>query len=155
MALSRAYELIDTKLTRDSSIALDELVKAELGPYRIEAPERIDIDGPTLTISNDKAIALGIVLNELATNALKYGALSTPSGKIAVKWFFENSHLILEWRESGGPSVQTSAVESFGSRLLRRVVEGQLLGSITRQLRRDGVFCTLDIPGIANASTPA
>jgi two-component sensor histidine kinase len=155
VALSRAYELIDTKLTRDSSIALDELVKAELGAYRIDAPARVTIEGPGVTLPNDKAIGLGIVLNELATNALKYGALSTPAGTVSVTWFIEDSHLVLEWREQGGPSVQTAAIESFGSRLLRRIVEGQLLGNITRQLRRDGVFCTLDVPDIASASAPA
>lgn len=155
LALSRAYELIDSKLIRDASIGLDDLVKAELGPYRVETPDRVIIDGEDIVVPSDKAIALGIVLNELATNALKYGALSTPTGKIAVSWTNEAGHLVLEWQESGGPAVQAAAVESFGSRLMRRVIEGQLGGNVTRQLRRDGVFCTLEVPAIASASTPA
>jgi len=155
VALSRAYELIDMKLTRDASIGFADLVRAELGAYQMDEPDRIAIDGETLVLKSDKAISLGIVLNELATNALKYGALSTPAGKVSVNWFVEDNHLIVEWRESGGPAVQVAAVESFGSRMLRRVVEGQLGGTITRQLRRDGVFCSLDIPGIASASAPA
>lgn len=155
VALSRAYELIDMKLTRDASIGFADLVRAELGAYQMDEPDRIAIDGETLVLKSDKAISLGIVLNELATNALKYGALSTPAGKVSVNWFVEDNHLIVEWRESGGPAVQAAAVESFGSRMLRRVVEGQLGGTITRQLRRDGVFCSLDIPGIASASAPA
>lgn len=155
VALARAYELIDTKLARDSSINLADLVRAELGAYQIDAPDRIVIEGPELVISSEKAIPLGIVLNELATNALKYGGLSRPTGRVAVQWFIEEKRLIIEWLESGGPAVQAAAVESFGSHMMRRVVEGQLLGTITRQLRRDGVFCTLDIPGIASASAPA
>lgn len=153
--LARAYELIDGKLARDASIALLDLVKGELGAYMIEMPDRIVIEGAALSLPSQKATALGIAINELAANALKYGALSRPSGKVSVRWFVEDGRLVLEWEESGGPAVQAAAIESFGSRMLRRVIEGRLAGNLTRQLRRDGVFCTLEIPGVASASAPA
>lgn len=154
-SLSRAYDLVDRKLVRESTIPIDELVKAELGVYRVEAPDRIVIEGDALRIAGDKAITLGIVLNELSTNALKYGALSTPAGQVSVQWGVERDVLVLRWEENGGPSVQSAAVESFGSRLVRRLVEGRLMGSVTRQLRRDGVYCIIEVPGFAGASAPA
>lgn len=154
-ALARAYELVDRKLVRDSTIPLDELVKAELGVYRLDAPDRIAIEGGMVRLGGDQAIALGLVLNELSTNAVKYGALSTPAGQVSVLWSIERDLLVLRWEETGGPAVQSAAVESFGSRLLRRLVEGRLMGNVTRQLRRDGVYCVIEVPGFAGASAPA
>jgi two-component sensor histidine kinase len=87
-----------------------------------------------------------LALNELATNALKYGALWVSAGRLAVNWRLERDHLILDWRESDGPRVQGAALESFGSRLLKRLVEGQLGGSIRRELHDAGVTCVIEVP---------
>ncbi len=59
-------------------------------------------------------------------------------------WRREGPHLVLDWRESDGPMVQGAALESFGSRLLRRLVEGQLQGTLRRQLQRSGVTCSIE-----------
>ena len=145
-ALARAHALLDEKLAHQDSITLGELVAAELEPYTDESPSRLSVDGERVRLGSAQAIALGLVVNELATNALKYGALSTPQGRLQVHWRRSNGHLVLDWRESDGPEVRAHAIESFGSRLLRRLVEGQLEGSLRRQLEGRGVTCVIEFP---------
>lgn len=145
-ALARAHELIDKKLTEQDSIRISELLRAELEPYSENTPGRLVLDGPEFSLESAQGIALGLAVNELATNALKYGALATPSGRLDVSWRLEGNHLVLDWREADGPEVRTSALESFGSRLLRRLIEGQLGGSVIRKLEKNGVTCRLEFP---------
>ena len=135
-------------ITREASISLRDLIEAELDPYRTEAPGRVVIDGPELILPSAKAITLGLALNELATNALKYGALSTPKGAVSVRWSIEGHHLLLDWRESDGPEVRAAAIESFGSRLLKRLIERQMKGTLNRLLAAGGVTCRIEVPGI-------
>ena len=145
-ALARAHQLLDEKLAVQDTITLADLVDAELEPYASERPERLLADGDPIRLGSTQAVALGLVINELATNALKYGALSAPSGRLTVRWRLENNHVILEWRESDGPKIRAAAIENFGSRLLRRLVEGQLHGSLRREIARSGVCCIVEFP---------
>jgi len=145
-ALARAHELIDQKMTNQASISVGELLEAELEPYAHDAPGRLNLDGPRIVLDSAQAVALGLAVNELATNALKYGALATARGRLDVQWRLEGNHLVVEWREADGPEVRTAALESFGSRLLRRLIEGQLRGSVVRQMEKDGVICALEFP---------
>jgi two-component sensor histidine kinase len=145
-ALARAHELIDQKMANQASIAVGELFEAELEPYGHDAPGRMNLSGPQIVLDSAQAVALGLAVNELATNALKYGALATAKGRLDVQWRLEGNHLVVQWRESDGPEVRTAALESFGSRLLRRLIEGQLRGSIVRQMEKDGVTCLLEFP---------
>ena len=145
-ALARAHELIDKKLARQSSIDIRELLEAELEAYGADAAGRLVIKGPSVVLESAQAIALGLVVNELATNALKYGALATAKGKLEVGWRIDRNHLVVDWREADGPEVRTAALESFGSRLLRRLIEGQLGGSIQRRLEKNGVICVMEFP---------
>jgi len=145
-ALARAHELIDKKLSQQDSISITELLRAELEPYGENAPGRLVLGGPDLSLESAQGIALGLAVNELATNALKYGALATQNGRLDVSWRLEGNHLVLDWQEADGPEVRTAALESFGSRLLRRLIEGQLGGSVIRQLAKDGVTCRLEFP---------
>jgi two-component sensor histidine kinase len=145
-ALARAHELIDKKLAEQDAIRISELLRAELEPYGENAPGRLVLGGPDLSLESAQGIALGLAINELATNALKYGALATPSGRLEVSWRLEGNHLVLDWLEADGPEVRTAALESFGSRLLRRLIEGQLGGSVIRKLEKNGVTCRLEFP---------
>ena len=145
-ALARAHELIDKKLARQSSIDVRELIGAELEAYGKDAPGRLRVEGPSVVLESAQAIALGLAVNELATNALKYGALATPKGRLDVRWHRERNHLVMDWREADGPEVRTAALESFGSRLLGRLIEGQLNGSIQRRLDKSGVVCAIEFP---------
>ena len=143
-ALARAHELLDEKLAHQDSITLADLIDAELEPYATESPGRLQLDGEIIRLGSAQAVALGLVINELATNALKYGALSTPKGRLDVRWRNKEQRVVLEWRESDGPEVRSAAMENFGSRLLKRLVEGQLNGSIRRELGGSGVTCVVE-----------
>ena len=145
-ALARAHELIDKKLTQQDSIQISELLRAELEPYGENAPGRLVLGGPDFALESAQGIALGLAVNELATNALKYGALATQAGRLEVSWRLEGNHLVLDWLEADGPEVRSAALEGFGSRLLRRLIEGQLGGSVIRQLEKNGVTCRLEFP---------
>jgi two-component sensor histidine kinase len=150
-ALARAHQLLDEKLVHQVSITVTDLIEAELEPYASQSDDRLRISGDAASLGSAQAVTLGLVVNELATNALKYGALSTPEGRLDVRWRHEGARLHLEWRESDGPEVRTAAMESFGSRLLRRLVEGQLKGSIRRELGEAGVTCIIEFPLAAEA----
>jgi len=145
-ALGRAHALLDERLAHQDSITLAELVAAELAPYASEGSDRLRFHGKKVRLASAQAIALGLVINELATNALKYGALSRGSGRLDVQWHMSGQHLVVEWREADGPAVRARAIENFGSRLLRRLVEGQLKGSIRRELCEKGVTCIIEFP---------
>jgi two-component sensor histidine kinase len=86
------------------------------------------------------------VPNELATISLTYGALSSTAAKLVVRWWSEGGFRVFDWRESDGPEVARGAIENTGSRLLERLVEGQLCGTIRRRLAPSGVSCTIRIP---------
>ena len=154
-ALARAHELLDEKLAHQQSITLVDLIEAELAPYASESPGRLRLEGDAIQLGSAQAVALGLVVNELATNALKYGALSTPDGRLDVRWRRESGRLVLEWREADGPEVRKAAIENFGSRLLKRLVEGQLKGAIRRELAGDGVTCVVEFPISAAATDRA
>lgn len=145
-ALARAHELLDEKLAHQDSITLADLVAAELEPYATESPGRLKLDGEAIRLGSAQAVALGLAINELATNALKYGALSTRHGRLEVSWRRSGDHVQLEWREADGPEVRAAAIENFGSRLLRRLVEGQLKGTLRRELVGRGVTCIVEFP---------
>lgn len=145
-ALARAHDLLDRRLARQDEITLGELVEAELEPYALDAPGRFTVAGPAVTLPGPQALTLGLALNELATNALKYGALSSPAGRLDVSWRRHGRRLVLAWSESAGPVVKRAAVENMGSRLLRRLVEGQLHGALRRRFSRTGVTCEIEFP---------
>jgi len=147
-ALARAHELLDQKLARGDSIELVDLVEAELQPYASDRKGRLTLAGEQITLGGEEAVALGLALNELATNSLKYGALSVPSGRLEVTWRNDSGYVGLDWQESDGPEVRASALEGFGSRLLRRLVEGQLNGTLRRELQGAGVTCRIEFPRI-------
>jgi two-component sensor histidine kinase len=111
--LARAHELIDQKLSHQSSIDIRELLQVELEPYGKEAPGRLTVNGPAATLKSAQAIAVGLAINELATNALKYGALATENGRLDVSWRVDRNYLVIDWREADGPEVRTAALESL------------------------------------------
>jgi PAS domain S-box-containing protein len=135
-ALGRAHELIRPAagpsglVIRGTQVA--DLAAAVLAPYGSGGPGRLALDGPALPVGPQAATSLTLVLHELATNAVKYGSLGDPAGRLAVAWHGEGDDIVLTWREQGGPPVAGSpASEGFGSRLARKTVEGQLGGSLT------------------------
>jgi two-component sensor histidine kinase len=107
---------------------LSTVATQELAPYSKEAETRVRIDGPQVLLKPDIAQAIAMILHELATNAAKYGALSTAEGQINLKWLHEaDGRLILRWTGLGGPEVQTPTRQGFGTRVIEGMV-GQLKG---------------------------
>ena len=95
------------------------------------------------------ALALAMALQELATNAVKHGALSNATGEIRLTWHVEQEHLArlhLRWEESGGPPVQAPTRRGFGSRLIERSLAHDLGGTAQIEFRSGGVVCTVDAP---------
>ena len=101
---------------------LIELVELELAPFRNDASSRISVCGPALTIPAQQAVSLSLVLHELTTNAVKYGALSKVGGSVQLAWKTEQDndarYVLLDWIETGGPPVKPPVRRGFGSTLI-------------------------------------
>jgi two-component sensor histidine kinase len=117
-ALARAHDLVLKYEWRGTD--LKEIAQAELGPFG----ERVEIEGPAITLEPELVQPFMLVFHELATNAAKYGALSTPQGRVRLSWIVTANpgELSMVWRESGGPKVADGSSKGFGSRLLERGV---------------------------------
>jgi two-component sensor histidine kinase len=92
------------------------------------------------------ALSLALVLHELATNALKYGALSVPGGRVRVRWSREGGKLRLTWREEGGPAVAPPTRRGFGSMLIERSVAHNLGGTARLDFRPEGLAYEVELP---------
>ncbi|MET3665225.1 PAS domain-containing protein [Caulobacter sp. 1776] len=110
-------------------------------------PARFDLSGPAIRLSPKTALSLSMALHELATNAVKYGALSTPDGRIRLAWDLcpdpGAERLDLVWTETGGPPVKPPTVRGFGSRLIERGLAAELSGSATIDFQPEGVVCRI------------
>jgi two-component sensor histidine kinase len=122
-ALARAQDVL---IKGDwSSIPLADIIASELAPF----VERITISGPPVSIKQDVVQSLTLVLHELLTNAVKYGSLSDPAGRVAVSWRTENGDepsFLFEWREFGGPNVGPPSKPGLGTRLLQQQCQERL-----------------------------
>jgi two-component sensor histidine kinase len=91
-----------------------------------------------------------MALHELATNAVKYGALSTPTGEIRITWTVEKTtsprRLCLRWQKAGGAPVQPPARRGFGTRLIERILAQDLDGNVRIDFAREGIICIVDAP---------
>jgi hypothetical protein len=116
----------------------------ELAPYSSET--NVSVEGPDLAVMPNSAQALGMVFHELATNAVKYGALSTANGRVIVRWQAGSAQLSLVWQEEGGPTVATPKRRGFGSILIENVVRHELGGRLDLSLPPTGVRCEIDVP---------
>jgi two-component sensor histidine kinase len=149
-ALVRAQDVV---LQGGGGIAsLLPLLERALEPFDLA---RFEIAaGPEVRLESDIAIGLGLLFHELATNALKYGALSSPEGRVRVDWTVADGPARFTWRELGGPPVATPAREGFGSRLVATALVPQG-GKAERRFEDTGVVCELTIPALeATASVP-
>ena len=143
-ALSTAHALLSE--SRWEGANLDRLVDEELRPYlRADAP-RITMAGPAVILQPSVAQILAVVLHELATNAAKYGALSTGAGAVSLNWELADSDLIMHWDERGGPPVQPLATPGYGTKVITASVEYQLGGSAIFDWRPDGLRFTMSAP---------
>jgi diguanylate cyclase len=127
--------------------SLREILHGELEPY---GEERWALEGQDVHLEPRRAISLGMVFHELATNAAKYGALSGPEGRVVVSWALRAgadapAFLELSWREAGGPPVRPPSRRGFGSRLIG-AMEVELAAQVELRYEPGGVSCTLRLP---------
>jgi PAS domain S-box-containing protein len=139
IALSKAHD----RLTRNrwEGANLTEIVAEEFSLVAASTEQLIAI-GPDVMLPTRASLSLSLALHELATNAIKYGALSVPSGRVELRWNVERkgpfpSRVKLDWTERGGPTVKAPESEGFGSRLLR-VTAKELGGEMEIEFERDG-----------------
>lgn len=149
-ALAHAHVLLAQ--TRWAGADLHQLVAEELSPYRRGNEPRAEIDGESVMLAPEKAQAMAMAVHELATNAVKYGALSAPGGRVRIAWRKiaadpgSGKRLAVRWTETGGPPVQAPLREGFGTRLMERTVCGQLNGEVRFDWHGDGIVCEIIIP---------
>jgi two-component sensor histidine kinase len=110
-----------------------------------------EIDGPEVKLTAEAGQAVAMVLHELTTNAAKYGALSTREGRVSVRWYWPlngNAHdrLVIEWMESGGPSVKAPSRSGFGTSVIGDLIPYELGGTVDLAFACDGLRCRLEIP---------
>jgi two-component sensor histidine kinase len=116
----------------------------------IESEPRVSLEGPDLVLGADAVMALTLVFHELESNAIKYGALASPDGRVAIGWHVEETEggprLRLEWAEHDGPPCVPSARKGFGSKMMAKLVGGRLRGSAETDYRADGLRWRLTAP---------
>ncbi len=129
---------------------LRELVLAALAPFGAAARFSLAVEGPFVLVGPEPSAVLGMIFHELATNAVKYGALGAPDGSVAVHWRIEGSDLnqrvALEWTESGGPPVTPPQREGFGIGFVRRSVQYEVEGTFDVAFPADGLRVTMTMP---------
>src|SRR5215471_2228880 len=145
-ALARTHELLSESKWR--SVPLVEIIRRELAPYNVR---NTDIGGPDLTLKAGAAEAVAMVLHELTTNAAKYGALSSRTGRVSVRWHLLRNGspdgLAIEWQEIDGPPVPAPSRSSYGSSIIRDLIPFELGGAVELSFPPGGTRCRLEIPG--------
>ncbi len=144
-ALHQAHGLITGK-PGSSSGTLQALLRQLLKPYEASGESRIAISGMDITIDTGAFKSMAQVLHELITNAAKYGALSQDDGRLHVNLHVAAGRLTIKWDELFSGSSEVGGKGGFGSKLVRTIVETQLRGSLTQNLRSDGLTIVIDLP---------
>jgi PAS domain S-box-containing protein len=149
-ALARGHDV----LTRENweSASLEKIVNEAFAAYRNRpsGDDVFEIEGEDLRVTPSMALSLSMALHELCTNALKYGALKTPGGRVRISWTTTSAsngnRLYMLWKETGGPPVTPPAHKGFGSRLIERGLARELNGTVELAYEPSGVVCTIDVP---------
>jgi PAS domain S-box-containing protein len=148
LGLSRVHDLLTGEHWHGAD--LRAVATRALRPFVEDAEGRagggVEIDGPDVWAPPSAALAMAMLLHELATNATKYGALSTPTGRVRLAWTFDEAERLvrLTWSESGGPPVEAPARQGFGSRLIARALR-DLQGAAVLRFEPLGVVCDMHL----------
>jgi PAS domain S-box-containing protein len=134
---------------------LGNLVKQEMSPYRKDEGQRARIDGPVVILKPDVAQAIAVALHELATNAVKYGALSGATGAIDVKWSrTADNRVMLRWAEAGGPPVIPPTHKGFGTNVIGAMIQAHVGGDMRLDWRPEGLVCEITLPDVTCQEEP-
>jgi two-component sensor histidine kinase len=142
-SMATAHSLLSQ--SRWTGAGLADLARHQLDPYTTEA--NTTVQGPNVMLTAAATQAVAMVLHELVTNAAKYGALSSPSGRVSVEWEAPEGTLSIAWRETGGPPVAAATPQSgYGTSLIRDLIPHELGGTVDLVMAPEGVRCTIVIP---------
>ena len=146
-SMASTHELLSS--CQWQGVPLRELLRCELAPYASNTNTRIQ--GPEVVLRAEAAQTTALVFHELATNAAKYGALSTPEGQVSVRWQRPRNGqapgpLAIEWLEVGGPPVKDPSNSGYGKSVITELVPYELGGRASLAFPRGGVRCQLEIP---------
>jgi PAS domain S-box-containing protein len=130
-------------------VGLADLVHRQLAPYATKT--NTEVEGPDITLSAAATQAVAMVLQELATNAVKYGSLSSAHGRVSVRWrcranVDRTTSLVIAWREIGGPPTTAPNRSSYGTNLIRNLIPHELGGAVDLIFASDGVRCDIEFP---------
>jgi two-component system CheB/CheR fusion protein len=155
-ALARAHDLtrpglLGAESKQATPTTFRALIDAIFAPYLDNSPsrhsQRLSVTGPDAQIQEQSLTSLALVLYELATNAVKCGSLSLPTGSVQINLFVEKGKFELEWKERGGPKLtETPNHEGFGTNLVRRVVTDQFAGEVFFDWNPEGLIVRLIAP---------
>jgi two-component sensor histidine kinase len=156
-SLAKTHNLLTEDYWQTAS--LREIAVSELQPFAESRQPRFMLIGPSVELSADLAVPVGMALHELTTNAVRHGALSNPEGYVRVQWNVDEVEgvrkLHLEWREVGGPPVKEPQHRGFGSTLLQRVLPMQCKAEVEVRYASDGLRFRMDAPLIERRLVPA
>jgi two-component system CheB/CheR fusion protein len=147
-----AFARTQAMVTRDpeGGVDLEYLVVEEMLGYNAREGEQLRLSGPPVRFQPKAAETFALAIHELATNAIKYGALSQPTGRVDVSWRVHDAadptQLVFEWRERGGPCVEPPQRKGFGTELLEKTLAFELKGKTTLTYNPSGLHCTIAIP---------
>ncbi|HKT53410.1 MAG TPA: HWE histidine kinase domain-containing protein [Caulobacteraceae bacterium] len=139
-ALARAQDILSG--SDEAGVELRELVECALGPFDVDSRLVWPLSSPSVTVRPDSAVALALLLNELATNATKYGAFSVPQGRLKLAWVIQQGWVIIKWCECDGPLVKPPTRRGFGSRLFEQAMP-RASGRATLAFDPDGLRCEI------------
>jgi two-component sensor histidine kinase len=147
-ALTAAYSLLSLEAWQ--TVTLRDIVKEELKPFTTGDSVNINLDGPVIHLEPRAALAMGMAIHELTTNAVKYGALSVPGGAVRLSWRVEQTEgdrqLTVEWTETGGPPVTAPTHRGFGMTLIERGLRQDMSAVVEVDFATSGVKARLQAP---------
>lgn len=148
-ALGRVQGLLDHP---SAEADLGDVIRAELAPYKVEGSDRVLLEGPAVGLCPNQIQVLALAVHELTTNAVKYGALKSPLGRLAVRWSFGRPDqgrrsVIVDWQETG-VTVPSEAMgrRGYGRELIERWLAHSLDAKTTYDLLETGLVCRLELP---------
>lgn len=138
------------------AIECGAVIRAALAPFTDDTSNRISAKGPEIQLSEANGGSIGMAIHELATNAIKYGALSVPGGKVSVRWsvtpMSDGERVVIDWRETGGPRPVPPNHEGYGSRVIRAAAAQERQSEVTVNYAPDGLHCRIAF--VKNAEGP-
>jgi PAS domain S-box-containing protein len=135
-------------------VDVGDQVRAQLAPFADLIGSRIGVQGPKLRLKGTAACPVGLALHELATNAAKYGALSTDNGRVDISWAIVGDTFTMSWTESEGPSVSPPKRRGFGAIVIKAMMERSVDGTVEHDYPPSGLIWRLTCP-VANVLEPS